>query len=104
VVLDELVREAILLELPSFPLCSETCEGDGRAAEPALEGTREDAGTQATSPFAALRHLLTGESLPPEETAGNARSPSPADIRRINRAKKRGKPRIRSSAHQRGKK
>lgn len=33
VVLDRFVREAILLESPIFPLCSEACEGIRRAAE-----------------------------------------------------------------------
>lgn len=36
VVLDGFVREAILLELPSFPLCSEACTGIGRAAPGAM--------------------------------------------------------------------
>lgn len=104
VVLDDFIREAILLELPSFPLCSETCEGGGRTAEASQEAPRDEVATPpGKSPFAALRHLLTGEALPPEETAGN-RSPTPSDIRRINRAKNRGKPKIRSSALQRGKK
>lgn len=39
VVLDGFVREAILLELPSFPLCSEACAGIGR---PAPESVAED--------------------------------------------------------------
>jgi uncharacterized protein len=33
VVLDPFVREAILLEVPNFPLCSESCPGIARAAE-----------------------------------------------------------------------
>jgi uncharacterized protein len=33
VVLDRFVREAILLESPIFPLCSEACEGIRRASE-----------------------------------------------------------------------
>src|SRR5262249_11349841 len=32
VVLDAFVREAILLEMPNFPLCSEACPGIGPAA------------------------------------------------------------------------
>jgi uncharacterized metal-binding protein YceD (DUF177 family) len=35
VVLDRFVREAILLESPIFPLCSEACEGIRPALEPA---------------------------------------------------------------------
>lgn len=104
VVLDEFVREAILLELPSFPLCKEDCAGtpDGRLIPAAPASDKGE--PPAKSPFAALRHLLSDGSAPLEETQGSARSPSPADLRRINRAKNRAKPKIRSSALGRGKK
>lgn len=53
VVLDEFVREAILLELPSFPLCSEACPGIGPAAsgsaagdEPPAPGAPHPEGTE----------------------------------------------------------
>jgi uncharacterized protein len=46
VVLDGFVREAILLELPIFPLCSEACPGIGalpsETAEPATEESQID--------------------------------------------------------------
>jgi len=41
VVLDRFLREAILLESPTFPLCSEACEG----IRPASESVRGDAST-----------------------------------------------------------
>lgn len=37
VVLDDFIREAIVLELPNFPLCSETCPGIGAGPAPADE-------------------------------------------------------------------
>ncbi|NUP11989.1 MAG: DUF177 domain-containing protein [Polyangiaceae bacterium] len=103
VVLDEFVREAILLELPSFPLCTEDCEGGARAnKDAAVEAPATESTGPTQKPFAALRHLLAGqigeEGAPPEEGATSPR-PLPADIRRINRAKKRAKPKIRTSAH-----
>jgi uncharacterized protein len=105
VVLDDFVREALLLELPSFPLCSESC---GRSADEPENGKKEgqpdEAGPGRPSPFEALRHLIPGSPLPSGEPFGNARSPSPADLRRISRAKNKAKPKIRSSALHRGKK
>jgi len=57
VVLDEFVREAILLELPSFPLCSEACPGIGPAAsgsaaedEPPDPGAPHPEGAQEKRP------------------------------------------------------
>ncbi|EYF03166.1 YceD family protein [Chondromyces apiculatus] len=60
VVLDPFVREAILLELPSFPLCSEACPG----IRPAVPGSAEE----GDSPLASEQ--------PPEE-----RPASIADLR-----------------------
>jgi len=42
VVLDDFVREAILLELPMFPLCSETCPGIGAPPSETAESATED--------------------------------------------------------------
>ncbi len=39
IVLDGFIREAILLELPIFPLCSETCPGIGAPASENAEST-----------------------------------------------------------------
>jgi uncharacterized protein len=72
VVLDEFVREAILLELPQFPLCSDGCVG----IPPALPGADLPVGQPLVpadvdprlAPLGALRTKLTGES-PPDESA-----------------------------------
>lgn len=72
IVLDDFVREAILLELPNFPLCSETCTG----ISPRLPVPRRDAfgGSGVASaaapvranPFEALKHLSGGLPKGPE--------------------------------------
>lgn len=104
VVLDPWIREAILLELPSFPLCTEDCEGAAGVKPQPADQVEEEPPTR--NPFQALRHLLPGnnQGLPSAETAGNGTRPAGADLRRISRAKKRAKPKIRSSAAVRGKK
>lgn len=91
VVLDDFVREAILLELPRFPLCSESCPGiDGAPAE-----------KLSKNPFEALRHLLVDGGA----DAGPAvRRPSAAEVRRAARARSRTKPKMRSSLASRSKK
>ena len=103
VVLDAFVREAILLELPSFPLCRESCDGGAQAAELARvreKLTTEEAG-QKKSPFEALRHLMDGSPLPSDDGAGNeggssgsgttGRRASPAEVRRATRRCSRGR-------------
>jgi uncharacterized protein len=57
VVLDPFVREAILLEVPNFPLCSDACAGipRGPSEEPEAEGSIDP----RLSPLAALRSKLT---------------------------------------------
>ena len=117
VVLDGFVREAILLELPSFPLCRESCDGGAQAAELARvrEKLTTDEAAQKKSPFEALRHLMDGSPLPSDGEAGNeggssgsggpaGRRASAAEVRRATRAQSRGKPKIRSSIVGRGKK
>lgn len=64
VVLDDLLREAILLELPNFPLCSEACPGIGpvatdREAEPGGPSDRVD---PRFAPLSALREKLAKPS------------------------------------------
>jgi uncharacterized protein len=109
VVLDEFVREAILLELPSFPLCSEACPGIGEAASEGPTGLRGSgspvpapadsrAGAGRPNPFEALRHLLDDGGGEP------ARRPSAAEVRRAARARSRAKPKMRSSLASRTKK
>jgi uncharacterized protein len=67
VILDPFVREAILLELPNFPLCSESCPGISHAS---LAKKRE--GTTASpiraNPFEALKYLRPnlGQHVPAE--------------------------------------
>jgi uncharacterized protein len=54
VVLDGFVREAILLELPNFPLCSEGCPGIGPAAAAPVEEATAPVDPRLL-PLAALR-------------------------------------------------
>jgi DUF177 domain-containing protein len=63
VVLDPFVREAILLEAPNFPLCSEACPGIGAAPAPAALRPGVD---PRLAPLGALREKLAGrgESQP----------------------------------------
>jgi uncharacterized protein len=56
VVLDQFVREAILLEMPNFPLCSEACPGIGRDARPA--GELAVPADPRLAPLGALRDRL----------------------------------------------
>lgn len=76
VVLDEFVREAILLELPNFPLCSEACPGIPLPTRTARGGTatppeRDD---PRLAPLRALRAKLAG----PEDRAAPAKPARPA--------------------------
>ena len=58
--LDAFVREAILLEVPNFPLCSEDCPGIGPAAQPAPEPG--DTLDPRLAPLAALRAKLASQT------------------------------------------
>jgi uncharacterized protein len=79
VVLDPFVREAILLEMPNFPLCSEACPGIGPAAS---EGEADVAASPAIdprlAPLGALREKLG--QMPPSasEERPDSASSSPA--------------------------
>jgi len=69
VVLDPFVREALLLEVPNFPLCSEGCPGIRPAAEPASAGGREEHADPRLAPLGALRARLAGAApKSPEKT------------------------------------
>ncbi len=57
VILDPFVREAILLEVPNFPLCSEACPGIRPAAGPAQEEAAPPLDPRL-SPLGALRAKL----------------------------------------------
>lgn len=66
VVLDPFIREAILLEVPNFPLCSEGCPG----IRPAAAAAPEEAGPRIDprlAPLGALRDKL--DKLPAGEPA-----------------------------------
>jgi uncharacterized protein len=115
VVLDPFVREAILLELPSFPLCSEACPGiapsesspgdePGEEVRPGV--TAERRAPERPNPFAVLRGLLTGgaENGEGEADANAARRPSAKEVRRVARQKSKARPKIQSSIKSRGKK
>lgn len=61
VVLDPLVREAILLELPISPLCDEGCPG--MASPPSAGGTPTPADTPSGTPSGDLRHAAFRQKL-----------------------------------------
>jgi uncharacterized protein len=67
VVLDPFVREAILLELPQFPLCSEACvgipPGPSSATGPAV--SLDEPVDPRLAPLGALRNKLAGAPSPP---------------------------------------
>lgn len=76
VVLDTFVREALLLEVPNFPLCSEACAGIGAPASPGADAT-ERAGSAPLdprlAPLSALRDKLAKQS----STKGRGSKPPP---------------------------
>jgi uncharacterized protein len=74
VVLDPFLREALLLEAPSFPLCSEDCPGIRPATRTAPQ--REEAIDPRLSPLRALKTKLR---LAPGPEAGSAPSPLPGE-------------------------
>jgi uncharacterized protein len=60
IILDDFIREALILELPNFPLCSEACPGI-RPVEPAAEvgsGGGSDRIDPRLAPLSALRAAL----------------------------------------------
>lgn len=59
VVLDGFIREAILLEMPIFPLCSEACPGIRPASAEAVEGGAEPPIDPRLAPLGALRAALS---------------------------------------------
>jgi len=58
VVLDDLVREAILLEIPIFPLCSEDCTGIRPASSDMIDEAEEPRIDPRLAPLGALRAVL----------------------------------------------
>jgi uncharacterized protein len=122
VVLDGFVREAILLELPSFPLCSEACPGMASGPSASEASSRRAPGsapgaspsiaskaaeTSRPNPFEVLKRLFPdagGHAEGEAEGGETARRPSPAEVRKASRARSRTKPMIRSSLASRAKK
>lgn len=82
VVLDEFIREAILLELPIFPLCSEDCAGIRPASSDAVDEGAEPRVDPRLAPLGALRAVLaqskaeSGESKNTDDSGALPRSPS----------------------------
>jgi uncharacterized protein len=74
VVLDEFVREAILLEVPQFPLCSDGCVGIPAAPAdwPVAAAEPEPDVDPRLAPLGALRTKLTGEAPHNESALGLA--------------------------------
>jgi uncharacterized protein len=101
VVLDAFVREALLLELPSFPLCSETCPGIDDAPSVGHAPAAEPSSSGRSNPFEALRQLLPDGGG--EEPAPPPR-PSSRELSKAAKASHKSKPRIRASLAHRTKK
>jgi uncharacterized protein len=88
VVLDPFAREAILLEMPNFPLCSEACPGIGRAAlggdrgrdaSTPDEGDEEPPGLDPRlAPLSALREKLGQKSPQASDKRPQSASSRPA--------------------------
>lgn len=66
VVLDPFIREAMLLELPNFPLCSEACPGIGPPPGPKVEAA---GGAPVIDPRLAPLAALRAKLGPPEDGA-----------------------------------
>ncbi len=58
VVLDDFVREAILLEIPIFPLCSEDCPGIRPASSDVIDEGEEPRVDPRLAPLSAFRAVL----------------------------------------------
>ena len=74
VVLDPFVREAILLELPNFPLCSASCAGIRPAPPTGEQKPAEPPVDPRLAPLGALRDRLASRPAAP---AGKARPRAP---------------------------
>lgn len=75
VVLDPFVREAILLEMPNFPLCSEACPGIGPAASDEAAEEPAPPVDPRLAPLNALREKLAkgARRAPEQEPPGEAK-------------------------------
>lgn len=68
VVLDDFVREAILLEIPIFPLCSEDCPGIRPASSDVVDEEAEPRVDPRLAPLGALRAKLAQSKAGPDES------------------------------------
>lgn len=68
VVLDDFVREAILLEMPIFPLCSEDCPGIRPASSDAVDEGAEPRVDPRLAPLGALRAALAQSKAGQDES------------------------------------
>lgn len=98
VVLDDFIREAILLELPQFPLCSEACVGipPGPSSATASSASPVEPVDPRLAPLGALRNKLAGAPNPSEpadppttSTAQRSKTKLRASARRALRKTKR---------------
>jgi uncharacterized protein len=92
VVLDEFVREAILLELPQFPLCSDGCVGipPAPADWPAVRDLPAADVDPRLAPLGALRTKLTGEAPADESAHGLAERKIPQKKPMLRSSTRRG--------------
>lgn len=81
VVLDPFIREAILLEIPNFPLCSPACPGIRPAAE---EPVPEPAVDPRLAPLGALRAKIA-EKRPAARPAPSSPEPPKAPKKKKNK-------------------
>jgi uncharacterized protein len=84
VVLDPFVREALLLEVPNFPLCSEACPGIRPAAAEEPSAPPVD---PRLSPLAALRDRLP--SKPASKSTGVAAEAAPKTAAKTSKKQKK---------------
>ncbi len=68
VVLDDFIREAILLEMPIFPLCSEDCPGIRPASSEVIDEGAEPRIDPRLAPLEALRAALAQKKAGQNET------------------------------------
>jgi len=92
VVLDSFVREAILLEMPIFPLCSESCPGIRPASPESVEGGEAPPIDPRLAPLGALQaKLAKAKSSPSTEREPNQDEgalPGPAEAPHEKKTKK----------------
>jgi uncharacterized protein len=89
VVLDAFIREAILLEMPIFPLCSEDCPGIRPGASEAAVGKRTPSVDPRLAPLGALRDKLerAAPAAAPKTSPKGGASPPVAHATRTKKTK-----------------